>query len=502
MKLRLIASTALAVASTSCAPDNAQDPIESTSDGSGGEPTTSSSSSSSSTSIADTSSSGASAAEDPETSSSEGSTGDAPPTCTLPDGSPPTTMLDAYVVEPIDVLAIHATLRFDASTETASGVAEMHFRAGPTGGLPTFDLRQEITAARLDGEALGANAAPPFAPSDDPTATMRVLNAEVEPCSEHTLELEYTVISPPGATFPIYDPAGVIWSSNLSDLAPGRFAEMWMPANLPHDELDLVLDIEVLGTRSQHLLTSNGEVESQRDGQWTITFPPHFTSMSPLVVLAPTAITEHATEMVELPDGHTVDIEVLRLPSESEQMVDLVAQSATALSAANLELGEYPHGDRYLVFASGLIGGMEYPGGTESAFFAIPHEAFHSWIARGIRPLRHRDAWIDEAWTMWATDYAYVAEPLTPRSPASTMAPEDPWLRETPFTAYMVGPNMLAMFAETVGTDELRGILREFYVAHAGDFVTTEAFEAHLAAALGDELVMWAFDRFVTGMPS
>jgi hypothetical protein len=223
--------------------------------------------------------------------------------------------------------------------------------------------------------------------------------------------------------------------------------------------------------------------------------------MSPLVVLAPTAITEHATEMVTLPDGHGVTVEVLRLPSESAQMADLLAQSAAALETATLELGDYPHGEHYLVLASGLIAGMEYPGGTESVLFALPHEAFHSWIARGIRPLHHRDSWIDEAWTTWAIDFAYVTEPLAPRSPESAMAPEDPWLRVTPIVAYTVGPNMLAAFAEEVGTDELRGILREFYVANAGEFVTTEAFEIHLAAAIGDELVTWAFDRFVTGTP-
>lgn len=490
----------MVTACAACAPADAHD-AESSTGASTGTGTTSSSSSSGSTSSAEDSSSSAATLDDPDTGSGEASTGDAIPTCTLPEGSPPATMIDAYVVEPIDALAVHATLRFDATAHTASGAAELRFRTGPAGGLPVFDLRQEITAVRLDGEALGAHAAPPFTPGDDPTATMRVLNAELEPCSEHTLELEYDVLSPPGATFPIYDPAGVIWTSNFSDVAQGRYAEMWIPSNLPHDELDVVLDIDVVNTRSAHLLAANGQVEARAPGQWTVTFPPHFSAMSPLVALAPAAITEHTIEPVELPDGHVVDVEVLRLPSESETMVDLVAQSAAGLSAATLEFGEYPHGDHYLVFASGLIAGMEYPGGTASSIFAIPHEAFHTWIARGIRPLRHRDGWIDEAWTTWAIDLAYVAEPVGPRSPESAMGPEDPWLRVTPISAYTVGPNMLAAFAEVAGTDALRGTLREFYVAHAGEFVTTETFGAHLAAALGDELVTWAFDRFVTGTP-
>ena len=63
------------------------------------------------------------------------------------------------------------------------------------------------------------------------------------------------------------------------------------------------------------------------------------------------------------------------------------------------------HGNRFVAFFNGS-GGMEYEGGTTTSTGALPHETFHSWYARGIKPASQADGWWDEGWTNFHDDGA------------------------------------------------------------------------------------------------
>ena len=74
----------------------------------------------------------------------------------------------------------------------------------------------------------------------------------------------------------------------MSDLDPGRYLEMWLPANLCHDTFLLELAVEVAGTDRPHVLLSNGAVREHTPGRrWEVRFPESFTSLSPLLSLSP-----------------------------------------------------------------------------------------------------------------------------------------------------------------------------------------------------------------------
>jgi hypothetical protein len=111
----------------------------------------------------------------------------------------------------------------------------------------------------------------------------------------------------------------------------------------------------------------------------------------------------------------------------------------------------------------------------------------------------HRDAWFDEGWTMYSVEHEFAGVPLLPSDRATMLAPDDAWMRQTGAGAYDEGSRLFATLAAEIGTDELRGVLREFYVAHAGELVTTEQLEAHLVAAIPGDTPEWLFDRFVYG---
>lgn len=440
-----------------------------------------------------------SSADDADSSGTSGGETDCGP---LPIGSPPAVLVQGETLVPIDALTVDATLSFDVASHTATGVAELTFVLGPEGGMPIFDLRQTITGVALDGVDLGADRAPFFQPSNDPAARMRAVTEVLEPCSTHTLTIEYEVALPDASNSdaPLYDPAGVIWSSRHSDLWPGRYAEQWWPSNLPHDVVAMALDVELTGGAGAHVLASNGEVSVGDDGQWHVEFPPHFTSLSPFVVLAPTALVEVASAPVQLPEGTSVTVDAIRLTTYGELIEDILATTGEALIAADLELGDYPHGSRFLVYSSGLEGGMEYEGATGALIGSIHHEVFHSWIARGMRPLRGRDGWIDETWTTYSVDLGFSTTPLTPDEPVELLASDDPWTRNTPSpAAYVTGPRVLATVAAEIGLDNLRGLLREFYQLHADELVTTEQLEEFLVCATEGEAVTVSFARWVHG---
>lgn len=420
----------------------------------------------------------------------------------LPLGSPPSVLVQGETLVPIDAQTLHATLRFDVAAHTATGVAELTFALGPEGGMPIFDLRQTITGVTLDGEDLGADRAPFFQPSDDPAARMRAVTEALEPCSMHTLTIEYEVARPDAdsSDAPLYDPAGVIWSSRHSDLWPGRYSEQWWPSNLQHDTVAMAIDVELVEGAGEHVFASNGEVSVVEDGHWHVEFPPDFTSLSPYAVLAPAALVEVASADVQLPEGTVVTVDAIRLNTYGELIEDILATTGEALIAADLELGDYPHGSRFLVYSSGLEGGMEYEGATGAMLGSIHHEVFHSWIARGMRPLRPRDGWFDETWTTYSVDLAFSTTPLAPDDPVELLASDDPWTRNTPSpAAYVTGPRVLATVAAEIGLDNLRGLLREFYQLHADELVTTEQLEEFLVCATEGETVTVSFARWVHG---
>jgi hypothetical protein len=417
-----------------------------------------------------------------DTSSESGSGGEIPP-CELPAGSPPPVVVDAATLVPIDAIAVEAVLRFDIATSLTSGHAELTFSTGPEDGFPIFDLRQDIT--ELDGVELTADAAPFVSPNGDVESRLRALTEELPACSLHTLVIDYEVWRPDAenALEPLWVVGGVKWHSFHSDGHSGRFLEQWAPANLPHDEVSISFDIEVVGD-PPHMVASNGTVTPIADNQWRVEFPPSFTAMSPLIVLMPEALVEVTSTPVRLPDGDVVTLEVVKDVEVLEPMVDLVAATSEALIA---------------LFATHNANFMEYEGATTAMSYAIPHEVFHSWIGRGVRPLMHRDAWFDEAWTMFSIEHEFMGEPLDASDDPEVMAPDDAWIRRTEGPAYTTGSRILATLAAEIGTDELRGLLREFYVAHAGELVTTEQLEAHFVAAIPSDTPGWLFHRFVYG---
>ena len=396
----------------------------------------------------------------------------------------------------MDVTGVDATLSFDCRVRMARVDAVMRFTLGEDGdrardrgrsrSLPVFDLRQHVDEAELDGSRVDPSVV------DHDERDVRVIRGELG-AGEHELRLRYDLEAPR-----VLDPLPVGWTSNspgvvfdlwMSDLHPGRYLESWIPAPLCHDRFALTIDVEISGTPHAHAVFANGACTERG-----VRYPQSFTSLSPMLVLAPESRVE-----VEEAGGITV----CKLAGPE---IDLGACHATIRSCLdhNAEtFGEYAFGDSFIAYVWGTTRGMEYDGGTTASVGALEHEVFHSWFGRGVKPACANDGWIDEAFCVW-----YTAGPPRERQWAKAWDASEPPVvlrppgvldRFTPREAYTAGPRFFAGVADVLGgPDALVAAMRHVYEGHRGGFLSTDDLQWSLSEAAGQDLG-WAFARWVHG---
>jgi hypothetical protein len=401
---------------------------------------------------------------------------------------------------PVDVMRVEARIVFDVAAQTASVAAAVDFGLEDYDGRPVLDLRQTPTALRLDGRAMDPASFPPVDLGGGPGAQMRLLDVELPGGSRHRLELEYQLETPAaeGAEPVGWTGDGVRFDFWMSDLRPGRYLEMWLPANLCHDRFQLALDLEVTG-QVRHTVLTNGTVDAESSDRWRITYPATFTSLSPMLVLRPAG-----------------EVELRRRQADGREVVTAkVAESDADLAACEADVvawlvhherryGPWVHGSRFTAVLWGPGRGMEYDGATTAAVGALEHEVFHSWFGRGVKPASASDGWIDEAYTSWATASRrrelprFHVEELGLDEAPVLLYPPHPWSRHTPIESYKEGSRLFAGIAYLLGgAPQLRTAMADWYQANAGSFATTDDLEHHLSERSGG--VPALFQRYVRG---
>ncbi|MEP7055814.1 MAG: hypothetical protein ABI912_11250, partial [Actinomycetota bacterium] len=306
--------------------------------------------------------------------------------------APQPTPVDGMLAVPIDITSIAAQITIDAAAGTASGSATVNFTSGAVSGNPVLDLRQTVTAVALDGAALPVAS---FAHHDlggGAGAEMRVLDSVVAAGTSHTLTLSYDVGAPQSPAGGSYAPAltysagpRVRLSFGFTDLAPARYLEAWMPANLIYDAYAISLELLVIGTTVTHTVITNASATVVGTNHWQLQWPASSTAMSTLVELRATDAVTGSTGTVVLPvSGRTVTIEAWKLTGSTIDLAAQIANVGTYLTENESTIGPYQHGSRFVAFLN--IGGMEYDGGTTTAPGSLRHETHHSWWARAWRP--------------------------------------------------------------------------------------------------------------------
>ncbi len=413
--------------------------------------------------------------------------------------APPPLEVDGLVGQPIDVLGLRARIHFDRRERSAACRAELLFEMAREAGFPVFDLRQEIASAELDEEPIDPTdlAAHEVGPR---TGSLRILERELAPGKVHRLVLEYPLGTPasPGARGIRWtEDGGLGWDLWFSDLSPGRYLEMWLPANLIHDRFPLELEIELDHLEGDHELVTNAAVRRLGRHHWKLAFPPTTTAFSPMIVIVPATEVERAASRVRI-GGRSIRIDVCRRLEAGGDLDRVTAQVARDLQEFERRIGPWPHGDRVTVYLWRGGRSMEYDGATTSSLGALRHELFHSWWGRGVKPASQNDGWIDEAWDTWQADGE--SPPVPPGTgPPVQLCPADPWNRVTDHRSYGAGAAFFSRLAGLLGREELEARMAAFFRARVHEPVTTAELECHLAAGDHEEEVRALFERYVYG---
>jgi hypothetical protein len=423
---------------------------------------------------------------------------------------PPAALAGGGTAVPIDIASIDAHLTFDAAAQAAHGTASLAFVVGPAAGRPVFDLRQTITEVVLDGLALPVTAVPGVDLGGGPGAEVRVLDAVLASGTGHTLAVGYDVgppASPPGGGYPPHlvwsGPAGarrLRWNTGFTDLAPARYLESWVPANLIWDQYAVAWEVTITGTTVAHTLITNGAVTTLGPNHWSVAFPGRSTALSTLIEVRPADEFLSRTAAVALPAaGRTIMVEAWTTRSSGIDLAAALADLSAWLVEDDSQIGPYLHGDRFVTFL--LQGGMEYDGGCTAIRGTLRHEAFHSWWGRGVKPAGQPDGWIDEAWNTYHDNGAATVDPFDFAEPAQTLCSREPYSRVTPGASYAGGARVFAGIAALSSPPALTAAMSGFYRAHADQLITTLTLEEHLAAGIGAAApdVVDGFHHFVYG---
>lgn len=399
---------------------------------------------------------------------------------------------------------MHARLVFDAGSRRGRATASVVISVDDPGGHPLLDLRQDPGEVRLDGRLLRADPFPRRDLGAGTDAGMRVLAEAVTP-GRHRLEFDYPLDTPDATRAePIgWRDGGVRFDLWMSDLYPGRYLEMWVPANLCHDRFALDVQVEVTGTDRPHRLFANGATRGE-DRRFGVSYPDHYTSLSPLLTLAPADEVESLWRPVGagVGPGRVVAVRHAEVDADLGSCAEDVAGWLAYLAA---RYGRWVHGEQFLAFVWGPGRGMEYDGATTASVEALEHEVFHSWFGRGVKPATAGDGWIDEAYTSWATSSRRAEGPRFNVAPLGLdhdpveLKPASPWARHTPVESYTAGAALFAGLADLMGgAGQLRSAMAGWYGANAGGLVSTDSLESHLTRASGVDVGPW-FARYVHG---
>jgi hypothetical protein len=375
-------------------------------------------------------------------------------------------------------------LVYDFAAKTVTVESEITFNA-PVGGYPIFDLVPDPRDVRLDDRA--ADVAQVADPDD--ASYLRIVGTKVAP-GAHRLTMAHSL-----ATNVEFRPNGVASAFWMTDLTDRHYLEQYLPSNLQFNQYPKTMRIEITGAQGMpHLVRANGTIRNPSENVFEVKFPAYYSNASVFFHL--TTVDAIPTTKFNYPsvDGRALPVEVY-VVGNATLMAQYVANTKAALADLEKDYGPFPH-PKVIVYGNGP-GGMEYAGATVSSPYALGHELFHSYNARGVMPADGNSGWMDEAMSSWH-DRHYALR-TTPGAPTK-MAGHSAYFRITDGDAYGKGTDFLAWIANRMDAEgkDFKGFLREYYRANMYHTDTTETLRRAMEIYSGLDLAK-DFEVYVYG---
>ncbi|MBD65223.1 MAG: hypothetical protein CME62_08450 [Halobacteriovoraceae bacterium] len=264
----------------------------------------------------------------------------------------------------------------------------------------------------------------------------------------------------------------------IRDLRDRMFLEKYLPTNYEYDQYRMEIDVKVTGTKRWHSLFTNGEKTKVSENHYRVRYPDFYTASSLYFHLVP--INRFVRYYLTYPsiDGRDIPVTIY----SNYRFYNYLAKKKAWKVMRELEAdyGAYPH-DQLIIYGTGLRGGMEHAGATETSIVSLGHELFHFYFAKGVHPANGNSGWLDEALASWR-DKGYQTVDL-PFYDSANLAAHNLYTRKTDKRSYEYGRSFMGYLdkqLKEIGKPGLKDFLRVFFAKRKLTTVTTEDFKSDL----------------------
>lgn len=372
----------------------------------------------------------------------------------------------------IDFIKAQYEMIYDAKGGNAQATSTIEFYM-PQKGYPLFDSVSKPSLVKVNGKTVGQSLI--SVPGN--VSVMRMVKSELSK-GHHTL----TVITPIyyGTRFDLTKRNWGRVSSGffIRDLKDRMFLEKYLPTNYEYDQYKMIMDVRVTGTKRWHSLFANGNVTKVNNNHYRVEMPDFYSASSVYFHLVP--INKFVRWYLTYPsiDGRNVPVTIY---SSYRFYNHYVKKKAWAvLKELEEDYGPYPH-DKLIIYGTGIRGGMEHAGATETSIVSLGHELQHMYFAKGIHPANGNSGWLDEAIASWR-DKGHFSNSL-PFYKSVNLGKHNVYTRKTDKRSYEYGRSFMGYINHQLieaGKKGLKDFLKIYFEKRKFTPVTTEMFKSDL----------------------
>ena len=380
----------------------------------------------------------------------------------------------------VDFISAEYDLQYDTKNMDTNVTTQITF-IQQTSGHPLFDLKSIPLSVSVNGESTSQKLISP----PGGVTVVRMINKEL-PAGTHTLSIQSKLTS--GVRFSSKKNSSQ-WNNVSSaffirDLRDRMLLERYLPTNFEYDSYKMILNVEVTGTKRWHSLFANGNVTKLSENRYRVEYPSYYVSSSVFFHLVP--INKFVRWYLTYPsiDGRNIPVTIYSSYRFYNKM--LKTKAWNVMAELEKDYGPWPH-DQLIIYGTGIRGGMEYAGATETSIVSLGHELQHSYFAKGIHPANGNAGWLDEAIASWRDKGHQSLE--RPFYSSANLGAQNSYTRKTDKRSYEYGRSFMGYLdyqLKAAGVnDGLKDYLRFLVQTRMHTSITTEIFKSELESFSG-----------------
>lgn len=363
-------------------------------------------------------------------------------------------------------------LVYDTINTVASANTTIIFEQ-TTEGYPLFDSLEKPTFIKVNGIETSQK----LIPVPKGVSKMRMVGMKL-PAGVHKIEIATEIKKRVAFNTERRNWHNVSSAFFIRDLRDRMFLEQYLPTNYEYDQYQMNIDVQVTGTKRFHSLFTNGKVTKIAENHYQASYPDFYTSSALFFHLVPINKFVRYYLKYKSIDGREIPVTIYSNYRFYNHFAEKKARSV--FHELERDYGPYPY-DQMIIYGTGIKGGMEYAGATETSIISLGHELHHFYFAKGVFPANGNSGWMDEAMASWR-DKGYQTFDK-PFYESANLGNHSVYTRKTDKRSYEYGRSFMAYLdyqLKEIGKPGLKDFMKKYHKKRKFTTVTTEDFKSDL----------------------